>query len=86
MNPDAMVIIPAGRSAKSSPSFASVGSFPGNHISRKCNVGIGRVGFDFGKVAPAPPQSWIFIYILPAFSCIITPINSAIIAGIYGCI
>src|SRR5580658_4724544 len=78
VDPDAVIIIPAGGAFERVPRHPAIGRFPNDHIRGINDILILRIGLDFGKIISPAPEALVTVELLPAFAGIVTSVNAAI--------
>src|SRR6185295_7224575 len=77
IDPDGVIIIAAGRSAKSCPVLTRVSRTPGDYVRAVNNVGALRISLDLGEVASSPPRPRVVAHFAPTFSGVVRAVDSA---------
>src|SRR5207253_3578462 len=81
IDPEAVVVVAAGRAAERRPRLPAVDRFPGDDVRDVDDVRILRIGADLVEVAVASPQPRVVVQAPPARAGVIGAIDAAALRG-----
>src|SRR5206468_1518352 len=77
INPDSVIVVPAGRSLDGREGTARVGGAVGRNVCDVDCVFVSGVDAHAGKIVAAPPDAFVVVDALPAFARIVRAVEAA---------